>query len=40
MNDAQIIRQFIADDHSQEVLALSEELGLSLLTVTHENTTN
>lgn len=37
MNDVQIIRQFIADNNMQEVLALAEELGLSLLCVTHEN---
>lgn len=40
MSDEQIIRQFVADNNTEEVLALSEELGLSLLTVTHENTTN
>ena len=38
MKDTQIIRQFIADNNTQEVLALVEELGLSLLSVTHENT--
>ena len=38
MNDAQIIRQFIADNNTQEVLALVEELGLSLISVTYENT--
>ena len=37
MTDTQIIRQFIADTNTQEVLALIEELGLSLLSVTHEN---
>jgi hypothetical protein len=37
MNDAQIIRQFVADNITEEVLALVEELGLSLLSVTHEN---
>ena len=40
MNDAQIIRQFVADNNTEEVLALAEELGLSLLCVTHENSTN
>jgi len=39
MKDTQIIRQFIADN-TEEVLALIEELGLSLLSVTHENSTN
>ena len=28
MNEAQIIRQFVADNISEEVLALAEELGL------------
>lgn len=37
MKDTQIIRQFIADNKTQEVLALVEELGLSLISVTHEN---
>ena len=37
MNDAQIIRQFVADNTTEEVLALVEELGLSLISVTHEN---
>ena len=37
MNDAQIIQQFVADNITEEVLALVEELGLSLLSVTHEN---
>ena len=37
MNDAQIIRQFVADNITEEVLALVEEQGLSLLSVTHEN---
>lgn len=36
MNDTQIIRQFVANN-TQEVLALVEELGLSLSSVTHEN---
>jgi hypothetical protein len=36
MNDTQIIRQFVANN-MQEVLALVEELGLSLSSVTHEN---
>ena len=36
MKDTQIIRQFIAGN-SEEVLALVEELGLSLISVTHEN---
>ena len=40
MTDAQIIRQFIADNSTEEVLALTEELGLFLLSVTHENSTN
>jgi hypothetical protein len=37
MNDAQIIRHFVADNITEEVLALVEELGLSLISVTHEN---
>jgi len=37
MKDTQIIRQFIADNNTQEVLALIKELGLSLISVTHEN---
>lgn len=37
MKDTQIIRQFVADNNKQEVLALIEELGLSLISVTHEN---
>lgn len=40
MNEAQIIRQFVADNISEEVLAFAEELGLSLLSVTHENSIN
>ena len=40
MNDAQLIRQFVADNITEEVLALAEELGLSLLSVTHENSAN
>jgi hypothetical protein len=40
MTDAQIIRQFIAGNNTKEVLALMEELGLSLVSVTHENPTN
>ncbi len=40
MNDAQLIRQFVACDNTEEVLALVEELGLSLLSVTHESLTN
>ena len=40
MDDAQIIRLFVAENNKQEVLALAEELGLSLLCVTHENSTN
>ena len=40
MNDAQIIRQFVADNITEEVLALAEELGLSLLSVTNENSIN
>jgi hypothetical protein len=39
MKDTQIIRQFIADN-TEEVLALIEELGLSLISVTHENSTD
>ena len=39
MNDAQIIRLFVAGN-TEEVLALAEELGLSLLSVTHENSMN
>ena len=39
MKDTQIIRQFIADN-TEEVLALIEELGLSLLSVTHEDSTD
>lgn len=39
MKDAQIIRQFIADN-TEEVLALAEELGLSLITATHDNSIN
>lgn len=39
MKDTQIIRQFIADN-TEEVLALIEELGLSLFSVTHENSTD
>ena len=37
MKDTQIIRQFVSDNKTQEVLALVEELGLSLISVTHEN---
>ena len=37
MNDAQIIWHFVADNNIEEVLALAEELGLSLISVTHEN---
>ena len=37
MKDTQIIRQFVSDNKTQEVLALVEELGLSLLSVTLEN---
>lgn len=40
MNDAQIIRRFIAGNNTEEVLALIKELGLSLLSVTHENSMN
>lgn len=39
MKDTQIIRQFIADN-TEEVLALIEELGLSLLSVTNVNSAN
>jgi hypothetical protein len=39
MKDTQIIRQFIADN-AEEVLALIEELGLSLLSVTREISTD
>ena len=37
MKDTQIIRQFVSDNKTQEVLALVEELGLSLISVTYEN---
>ena len=40
MNDAQIFQQFVADNITEEVLALAKELGLSLLSVTHENSIN
>ena len=40
MKDTQIIRQFVSDNKTQEVLALVEELGLSLISVTHENSIN
>ena len=40
MNDAQIIRQFVADNNTEEVLALVEELGLSLITATINNSIN
>lgn len=40
MNDAQIIRHLIADNNIEEVLALAEELGLSLSSVTRENSAN
>ena len=39
MKDTQIIRQFIADN-TEEVLALVEELGLSLLDVVIDNGTD
>lgn len=35
MNDAQVINRLLPDK-SSEVLALIEELGLSILSVTHE----
>ena len=40
MKDTQIIRQFIADNNTQEVLALVEELGLSFLSVTSQTTSD
>lgn len=40
MNDAQIIRHFVADNNIEEVLALVEELGLSLITATLNNSIN
>lgn len=40
MKDTQVIRKFVADNNTQEVLALIEELGLSLLSVTHENSSS
>ena len=39
MKDTQIIRQVIADN-TEEVLALIEELGLSLLSVTKQTTSD
>ena len=39
MKDTQIIRQFIADN-TEEVLALVEELGLSLLDAVIDNATD
>ena len=39
MKDTQIIRQVIADN-TEEVLALFEELGLSLLSVTKQTTSD
>ena len=40
MKDDQIIRQFTAGNNTEEVLALVEELGLFLVSVTHENSIN
>ncbi len=40
MNDALIIRQIVAGNNTEEVLALVEELGLSILKVTHYNSIN
>lgn len=40
MNDTEIIRQFVADNNTEEVLALVEELGLSLITATINNSIN
>lgn len=40
MNDDQIIRQFTAGNNTEEVLALVKELGLSLVSVTYENSIN
>lgn len=40
MNDTEIIRQFVADNNTEVVLALVEGLGLSLLSVIHEKSTN
>lgn len=37
--NAQIIRQFIADKNRQEVLALTEELGLSFINIIFDKTT-
>lgn len=40
MNDALIIRQIVAGNNTEEVLALVEELGLSILKVTYYNSIN
>ena len=39
MTNAQIIRQFVAENNTEEVLALAEELGLSLITANRDNST-
>lgn len=39
MEDIQIIRQLLAEN-TEEVLALVEELGLSLLSVTYQDSDN
>lgn len=39
MGDIQIIRQLLAEN-TEEVLALVEELGLSLLSVTYQDSDN
>ena len=40
MKDDQIIRQFTAGNNAEEVLALVEELGLFIVSVTYEDSTN
>ena len=40
MKDDQILRQFTAGSNTEEVLPLVEELGLFLVSVTYENSTN
>ncbi len=40
MKDDKILRQFTAGNNTEEVLALVEELGLFLVSVTHENSIN
>lgn len=34
------IQQLVAESHNEEVLALTEELGLSLLSVTYQDSDN